>query len=306
MMAEYISTDTLRRPGFDDEFYSAVLAEVVPALVKQGALSGKTLRGKTVVLDDERLERVLQLGVEPLGYNQQGWAFVAFEAPQDDVLAALREVLDVAEVRPRVPALRMGRGSGPPPPEGVRPLFLVKARASDWVVLVVRVHWYTRADGELAEKVARHVSKRLKTRAVVAGKDDSSDACAEEYVRGRPGEAWSSRDDDFYLRFYQLQVAAPSSWMSVVGGRHAFMTETPEQIERVDYIGINEGTAEAAADAVEGVPGGAGAKGRGAKKGGAKKRPDTAEDLLRQFAQQIGAPISDGSKSKKKRKPKSG
>lgn len=305
-MAEYISTDTLKRPGLDDEFYTAVLAEVVPALVSQGTLTGKTVRGKTMVLADERLERVLQLGVEPLGYNQQGWAFVAVEAPQDDVLEAIQEVLDVAEVRRRVPVLRMGRGGGPPPPAGVRPLFLVRAHASDWAVLVVRVHWYTRADGELAEKVARHVSKRLNTRAVVAAKDDSSDACAEEYVRGRPGESWSSMADDFYLRFYQLQIAAPSSWMSVVSGQYAFMTETPELIDRVDYLGLVERVPEPAGGAAGVATAG---EGEGVKKPAGKKpagkKPlagTTAEDVLREFAKLAGAPISQKPPRKRKRK----
>ena len=55
-MPEYLPVDAITRPGFTEDFYSGVLAEVTAALIARG---------------------VLQLGIEPLVYGQQGWAFAA-------------------------------------------------------------------------------------------------------------------------------------------------------------------------------------------------------------------------------------
>ncbi len=295
--APYVNVEDLTRPGLKDEFYGAILGDVVTELVARGALQGKTVRGKTSVVDDEALQRVLQLGIEPLVYEQQGWSFVAVEAPIDDVLAVVRDVLEPVEVRRDVKVHRMGKGHGGPPPADVRPLYLVKARASGWAVLVIRVHWYTPADYDLAGKVAREASKRLKTRAITAFYDDVSDSFAQEWQGGKPVEEWSSYDGylGFYLKFYELGIAAPSSWASCIDGEYAFMSETPKAIERVDFVGIPEGENKKAAPA--------------ARAEGAAETPKTSvtgEDLLRQLAEAMGAPITKKPTKKptKKRKPK--
>jgi hypothetical protein len=158
-------------------------------------------------------------------------------------------------------------------------------------VLVIRVHWYTAADYELAEKVARDASKRLKTRAVAAFDDDVAGSFAQEWQRGKRTEYWSSNDDDFYLKFYERGIAAPSSWMSVIDGEYAFMSETPAVIERVDFVGIAEGEKKE-------PPPAAPAK----KSAKTSDKSMTGEDLLRQFAEAIGAPIAK--KGAKKRKSK--
>jgi hypothetical protein len=290
---EYLRVDSLTRPGLKDPYYAAVLEEVVPRLIEQGILQGKTIRGKPHVLDDEALRRTLQLGIEPMVYQQQGWSFTAIEAPIDDVLKVLRDIdlLDIAEVRQDVEILphKRSRVTGPEPPP-VRPLFLVKPRASDWTVLVIRIHWYTPADWDIAAKVAIECSKRLKTRAVAAFDDDVAGSFAKEWRNGRGGEEWSTNDatDDFYLKFYQRQIAGPSSWMTAKDGQHAFMSETPDAIERVDYIGVTEPR----------------------PKPTPKKRAQasdtgqltTGEDLLRQLALAMGAPIKKKPSSKNRPK----
>jgi hypothetical protein len=86
----------------------------VPHLIEQGVLQGKTVRGKTRVLADDALEHVLQLGIEPLIYGQQGWSFVAVEAPIDRVAEVVRDVVDVVDFRPRVKVHRNQMGSGTP------------------------------------------------------------------------------------------------------------------------------------------------------------------------------------------------
>ena len=293
-MAEYVRIDALARPGLEDPFYAAVLEEVVPRLIDDGILQGKTVRGKPLVLDDDALRRTLQLGIEPMVYQQQGWSFTATLAPIDDVLQVLRNIdnLDIAEVRKDVEILphQRGIGAGPEPPP-VRPLFLVKPKASDWTVLVIRIHWYTPADWDIASEVAIAASKRLKTRAVAAFNDDVAGSFAKQWKNGRGGEEWSTNDpsDDFYLKFYQRQIAGPSSWMTAQDGRHAFMSETPEAIERVDYIGITEAPKEKPA----------------AKKSQASAATGqilTAEDLLRQLALAAGAPIGKKPTPKKRTK----
>jgi len=299
--ARYVNVEELARPGMKDDFYGETLAEVVTELVSRGVLRGKSVRGKTSVLDDEALRRVVQLGIEPLVYQQQGWSFVAVEAQMDRVLEVVRDVLAPVEVRQDVKVHRMGKGRGGPPPAGVRPLYLVKARASDWPVLVIRVHWYTPADYDLAEEVAREASTRLKTRAVAAFYDDVSDSFAQEWRGGKPVEEWSSHEGylGFYLKFYERGIAAPSSWTSVWDGEYAFMSETPDAIERVDYVAIAEGEKKEAPAA---APAGQAA--------GGPETAKTAEDLLRQFARAAGAPVAKSPARKrtksrpKKRKPK--
>jgi len=290
---QYLRIDSLARPGLEDPYYAAVLEEVVPRLIEEGLLHGKTVRGKPHVLDDEALRRTLQLGIEPMVCQQQGWSFTAIEAPIDDVLKVLGDIdgLDVAEVRENVEVLPSKRGPliGPEPPP-VRPLFLVKPRASDWTVVVIRIHWYTPADWDIAAGVAIAASKRLKTRAVAAFNDDIAGSFAREWKNGRAGEEWSTNDspDDFYLKFYQRQIAGPSSWMTARNGQHAFMSETPDAIERVDYIGITEPQQKPAPTKRAKAPDTA--------------QPTTGEDLLRQLALAMGAPIKKKPTAKKRPK----
>ncbi len=126
---------------------------------------------------------------------------------------------------------------------------------------------------------------------MVAFNDDISGSHAQEWQRGKSTEYWSSNDDDFYRKFYERGIAAPSSWMSVLDGAYAFMSETPAVIERVDFVGIAEGEKKEPAPAAP------------AKKSAkAPEKSMTGEDLLRQFAQAIGAPISK--KGTKKRSSK--
>jgi hypothetical protein len=284
-MPQYLKADALSRPGLGDAFFRNMLATVVPRLVEQGVLAGKTVRGKTHVLADDALARVLQLGIEPLVYGQQGWSFVAVEAPIDRVAEVLRQVVDVRDYRPRVKVHRNQMGSGTPP-DDVRPLYLVKPRAADWTLLVVGVHWFTPEDYELAEAFARQASKRLRTRAVAAMDNDVSGSYAQEWINGAEGDAWTSDDDfeEFYVKFYQRGIAAPSCWMSVLGGAHAFMSKNPDAIERVDFVGINDS----------------------AKPRGGPKRETvavtfdetmTGEDVLRHMAEALG--VSTRKKKKK-------
>jgi hypothetical protein len=286
-MPEYLPVDALTRPGFTEDFYSGVLAEVVAALIGRGVLQGKTVRGKQMVLADEAFERLVQLGIEPLVYGQQGWAFAAVLAPIDDVLEVAREIFDVVESRQadRVYPMRAADPTGADPPADVRPLYLVKPRASDWTVLIIRVHWFKTADAELAESFARDASRRLKTRAVAAFDDDVSGSYAQEWAGGKPGVEWSSNDDGFYLGFYEREIACPSGWPGVMDGRHAFFSLTPQAIERVDYVGITEPPRK--------------------EHPGMKKitvTPEsqmTAGDLLAQFAQAMGAPVGKAKKPAK-------
>ena len=286
-MPEYLPVDSLTRPGFTEDFYSGVLAEVVATLISRGALQGKMVRGKQMVLADEAFERLLQLGIEPLVCGQQGWAIAAVLAPIDDVLEVAREIFDVVESRQadRVYPMRAADPTGADPPADVRPLYLVKPKGSDWTVLVIRVHWFTIADAQLGESFARDASRRLKTRAVVAFDDDVSGSYAQEWGSGKPGVEWSTNDEGFYLGFYERGIACPSSWPGVMDGRHAFFSHTPDAIERVDYLGITEPAKK--------------------EHPGMRKitvTPDsgmTAGDLLAEFAKAMGAPVGGPKKTSK-------
>ena len=301
-MPEYLPVDSLTRPGFAEGFYSGVLAEVVPELIARGVLQGKTVRGKQLVLADDALDRVLQLGIEPLVYEQQGWSFCAVLAPADDVLEAARDLFDVVESRQgvKVHPIRppgdvaagagFGAGRGAAPPDDVRPLYLLKPRASDWTVLLIRLHWFTPADAELAQSFARDASRRLKTRAVAAFADDVSGSYAQEWSAGEPGPEWSTDDDGFYLCFYERGIAAPSSWMGVLDGRHAFMSGTPEAIERVDFLGVTDLPKKPPAGLTKIIA--------------TPDNPMTGEDLLAQFARAIGAPVSKAKQRAKSDGPK--
>jgi hypothetical protein len=283
-MPEYLPIDSLARPGFNDEYYSGVLEEVVPVLIQRGVLQGKTVRGKPMVLDDDAYRRILQLGIEPLTYGQQGWSLVAVLAPIDDVLEVARDVFDVVESRQAVTVHPVGMGSGDNPPQDVRPLYLVKPRASDWTLLVIRVHWFTLADAEMAESFATAASKRLKTRAVAAFDDDVGGSFAQEFENGKSVAEWSTNDDGFHLGFYERGIAGPSAWPSVVDGRHALMSHNPQAIERADFLGITEPPKK--------VP-------RGWKKvTTTENQKVTGEDLLSMLASALGAPVSTATKKR--------
>ena len=209
-MPQYLKVEDQARPGFSEPFYRNVLADVVPALIDRGALQGRTLRGKRQVLDDDALRRVLQLRIEPLVYGQQGWSFAAVDAPADDVLRVARDVLEVAEVRRDVKVSPMRVARGEPAADGVRPLYLVKPKASNWPVLVVRAHWFMSEDWNVAQMLAREASKRLKARAVAAANHDTSGTLAEEWRSGKLAGEWTDETDGFYVKFYELGIAAPS------------------------------------------------------------------------------------------------
>jgi hypothetical protein len=91
--------------------------------------------------------------------------------------------------------------------------------------------------------VAREVSKRLKTRAVAAAEHDASLPMAQEWRNGRAVEEWSGEGDadDFYVKFYDREIAAPACWIGFLDGKYAFMSDNRDAIERVDFVGIVEG-----------------------------------------------------------------
>src|SRR5688500_14020750 len=106
-MPEYLRADALVRPGCEDDFGGSIPLEAVTRLIDRGVLKGKTVRGKQMVLMDDALQRVLQLGIEPYAFNMQGWSFAAVDAPIDRVAEVMRQVLDVTEIRERVKIHRM-------------------------------------------------------------------------------------------------------------------------------------------------------------------------------------------------------
>ena len=288
-MPEYLRADALLRPNHEDDFGGSIPVKAVTRLLELGVLQGRTVRGKQMVLADDALRRVLELGIEPYAFNMQGWSFAAVDAPIDRVAEVMRQVLDVTEIRERVKIHRMNETQGAVPPDGVRPLFLVKMRASSWTLLVIRLHWFAPSDWDLAELVAREASKRLKTRAVAAAGNDVSLPAAQEWRNGKSVEEWSGEvDDDFYVRFYEREIAAPACWIGSIDGKHAFMSDHAAAIERVDFIGIAEG---------------------GKKQPAPKKKTTltfgsgmTGEDALRQLMDTIGVPTQK--KQAKKRKAK--
>src|SRR5688572_12128863 len=237
-MAEYLRTDKLVRLGCKDDFGGSIPAEAVTRLVDRGVLQGKTVRGKQMVLDDDALQRILRLGIEPFAFNQQGWSFAAVEADIDRVGDVMRQVFDVKEARQRVPVRKMGKVD-PLPREGLRPLFLLKPAASNWALLVVRLNWFDYpSDWTIAETVAREASKRLKTRALAAAEHDVSGASAQEWRNGKSVEQWSDQeDDDFYVRFYDRGIAAPSCWVAFKDGKYVLMSDGGDAIERADFFG---------------------------------------------------------------------
>jgi hypothetical protein len=195
--------------------------------------------------------------------------------------------LKVADYRPNQKIYPNRRGRGPAPPENIRPLFLVKAKVSTWAILVIRVHWYTPEDGELAQSIAAQASKRLKTNAVCAFYDDVSDPYAQQWQNGKELQEWSRMDDDFYLKFYELGLAAPSSWPSAIDGQHVFMSKTPKQIERVDFLGLKEPqTLPTPAPVPE----------------SSTSKSTTAKDLLRQLADTLRPPPAKKPPKPRKRK----
>jgi hypothetical protein len=145
-MAEYLRADKLVRSGGKDDFGGCIPAEAVTRFIDRGVLQGKMVRGKQMVLDDDMLQRVLQLGIEPFTFNMQGWSFAAVDAPIERVADVVRQVLDVAEVRERVTIDGTKEAVTPLPRKGVQPLFLVNVRASSWTLLVIRLRWFTPSD----------------------------------------------------------------------------------------------------------------------------------------------------------------
>jgi len=225
---------------FEKGFLQNVRKEVIPLLIRDGILTGKTLKKKIHVLDDNAFRRAMQFGIENFVLDQQGWSFVAFKAPFDSVAEALRARKDVSSYRENVGASKPEKGACAPISEGKRHVFLVRLPPSEWSILIQTIHWVEIADFVLGEELAKDLSKRLKCTAIAAGDSDAGGSGATVYKTGKKAGACSTEEDwaQFYALFYREAIFLPETFIAEAKEQPRLMLSDPAAVDRVDYMQI--------------------------------------------------------------------
>lgn len=225
---------------FEKGFLQNVRKAVIPLLIRDGILTGKTVKKKVHVLDDNAFRRAMRFGIENFVLNQQGWSFVAFKAPFDNVAKALRARKDVSSYRENVGASKLEEEACAPASEGKRHVFLVRIPPSEWSILIQTIHWVEIADFVLGEELAKDLSKRLKCTAIAAGDSDAGGSGATVYKSGKKAGAFSTEEvwEQFYALFYREAIFLPESFIAEAKKQPRLMVSDPAVVDRVDYMQI--------------------------------------------------------------------
>jgi hypothetical protein len=225
---------------FEKGFLQNVRKEVIPLLIRDGILTGKTVKKKLYVLDDDAFRSAMRFGIENFVRDRQGWSFVAFKAPFDNVAKAVRAHKDVSSYRENVGASKLEEEACIPAGEGKRHVFLVRFPPSEWSILIQTIHWVEMADFVLGEELAKDLSKRLKVMAIAAGDSDAGGSGAIVYKSGTKTGAFSTEEDweQFYALFYREGIFLPESFIAEAKKQPRFMVSDPAAVERVDYMQI--------------------------------------------------------------------
>jgi hypothetical protein len=225
---------------FETGFLQNVRKEVIPLLIRDGILTGKTVKKKVHVLDNDAFRRTMRFGIENFVRDRQGWSFVAFKAPFDNVAKAVRARKDVSSYRENVGASKLEEEACTPARAGKRHVFLVRFPPSEWSILIQTIHWVEMADFVLGEELAKDLSKRLKCMAIAAGDSDAGGSGATVYKSGKKTGAFSTEEDweQFYALFYWEGIFLPESFIAEAKKQSRLMVSDPSAVERVDYMQI--------------------------------------------------------------------
>jgi hypothetical protein len=225
---------------FEKGFLQNVRKEVIRLLIRDGILTGKTVKKKVHVLDDKAFRRAMRFGIESFVLDQQGWSFVAFKAPFDNVAEALRARKDVSSYQENVGASELEKEACAPASEGRRHVFLMRMPPSGWSILIQTIHWVEIADFVLGEELAKDLSKRLKCTAIAAGDTDAGGSGATVYKNGKTAGAFSTEEDweQFYALFYTEGIFLPESFIAKAKKQPRLMVRDPAAVDRVDYMQI--------------------------------------------------------------------
>jgi hypothetical protein len=225
---------------FEEGFVQNVRKEVIPWLIKKGKLTGKKVKGKLCVLDDETFRKYMQYGIERFVLNQQGWSFTAFKAPIDAVAGALRKRKDVTKYREKVQAVKLKEEAEAKVENSKRYVFLVQFGGSEWCVMIQTVHWIEMGDIALGLVLAKELSKELKTEAITTFDDDVSGSAAAIFKNGKQVKVMRDDNDwgEFYALFYEEGIFLPESFIANEKGKATLMLSDPGAVVRVDGMEI--------------------------------------------------------------------
>ncbi len=226
---------------FEKGFLQNVRNEVIPLLIRDGILTGKTVKNELHVLDDDAFRRAMQFGIESFVLDQEGWSFVAFKAPFEDVSKALRARKEVSSYQENVGASKLKKEAYGPVSVGKRHVFLARLPPSEWSILIQTIHWVEIADFVLGEELAKDLSKRLNCTAIAAADSDAGGSGATVYKSGKKAGAFSTEEEEwekFYALFYAEGIFLPESFIAEADNQIRLMVRDPAAVERVDYMQI--------------------------------------------------------------------
>jgi len=234
---DYLAIEEAAALGDASDFQRHVRMELIPRLVEAGRLQGNDVAGVPCVAWNDQLERFSRLGIERFVENQQGYSFVAVEAPIEAVAEALRDRAGVLEYRESVGTHPLQRDAGLAAAPDRRDVFLLRIRDTDWTVLVETVHWVQSSDMLMVLLMAAELSERLRTRAVAAWDDDFSGSYAVLCERGRKKRASVTEEDHlgYFGLFYELGISVPPCFIASDGGPARLLTADPSRVERADH-----------------------------------------------------------------------
>ena len=242
MGTKYISVEKAAKRAGKEDFLQNVKEAVIPRLIKKGLLHGKMEKKRQLVADDEALARIMQLGVEPFVYNQQGYSFVVVHAPIQDVALKLKPRPGVAQYQEGVKVARMKKDIKVEADEKVRHGFLVQMRATpEWSVLIQTVHWFHSCDSVMCTALACALSRELRTRAAAAWDDDFSGSSLIICENGKQQAAISDEDEEqgwegFYEFFYEHGIYLPESFIGTTNASATLHVANPGEVLRADRV----------------------------------------------------------------------
>ena len=242
MKLKYVSVEEAAKRAGKEEFFRNVKAEVIPRLIKKGLLNGKKEKKRQLVADDDKLARIMPLGVEPFVLNQQGFSFMVVRAPIEQVAQKLKARRGVAKYEEQVKPLKMKKDLGIQGDEKIRHAFLVQMRdAPNWSILIQTVHWFHSCDATMLTALASALSKELKTLAAAAWDDDFSGSSLIVCENGKHvADVSDEAEDDgwagFYEFFYEQGISLPTSFIATGDGQAALHVSEPSKVQRADHV----------------------------------------------------------------------
>lgn len=242
MNPRYLSIEQAARRAGKEQFFQNVKAAVIQRFLERGLLNGKKEKNSQLVADDEALARIMQLGVEPFVYNQQGFSFTAVRTPIHQVAPKLKVRPGVVNYDESVPPQKMKQDLGVQPETGLRHTFLIQMRdAPNWSVLIQTVHWFHTCDSVMGTALACALSKELQTLAAAVWDDDFSGSSLLICDNGIRNSAVPDADEAegwerFYEFFYEQGICLPESFIDVRDGRASLYVADPTKVQRSDRV----------------------------------------------------------------------